>query len=139
MIKYNLITQNSSEEKIAGFDNLDIANLDKLINGTIDFIVCECLDKLDYLSRLKVISTIFKKLSFGGEVTFKFFNSYQLCKNIIKGDMTSKALSEIVGSVQSLFLESDMMDLINQMENVKIIKIYNNNNHIVMNIKKTNE
>lgn len=139
MIKYNLITQNSSQETISGFDNLDVTNLDKLINGTIDFIVCESLDSLDYISRLKVISTIFKKLSFGGEATFKFLNSYQLCKNIIKGDMTSKFLSEVVASVNSLFLESDMMDLINQMENVKIIKIYNNNNHIVMNIKKTNE
>lgn len=139
MIKYNLITQNSSQSAISGFDNLDVDNLDKLINGTIDFIVCESLDDLDYVSRLKIINTIFKKLSFGGEVTFKFLNSYQLCKNIIKGDMTSKSLSEVVASVNSLFLESDMMDIINQMESVKIIKIYNNNNHIVMNIKKTNE
>lgn len=139
MIKYNLVTTNNSQEKISGFDNLDISNLDKLINGTIDFIVCESLDSLDYASRLKVIATIFKKLSFGGEVTFKFFNSYQLCKNVIKGDMTSKSLSETIASAQSLFLESDMMDIINQMENAKIIKIYNNNNHIVMNIKKTNE
>jgi hypothetical protein len=139
MIKYNLTLKNDSSETIAGFDNLNIENLDKLINGTIDFIVCEILDKLNYNDRLKTINTIFKKLSFGGEVTFKFMNAYQLCKNIVKGDMTSKSLSETIQDLNSLFLESDTIDIMNQMENVKIIKVYNNNNYIIMNIKKTNE
>jgi hypothetical protein len=139
MIKYNLTLKNDVSENISGFDNLDINNLDKLINGTIDFIVCEILDKLEYEDRLKTINTIFKKLSFGGEVTFKFMNAFQLCKNIVKGDMTSKSLSDTISNLKSLFLESDTIDIINQMENVKIIKIYNNNNYIIMNIKKTNE
>lgn len=138
MIKYNLTTADT-QEKISGFDNLDISNVDKLINGTIDFIVCEILDKLEYIDRLKTINTIFKKLSFGGEVTFKFFNAYQLCKSVIKGDMTSKSLSEIVNNLNSLFVESDMMDLVNQTDNIRIVKIYNNNNHIIINIKKTND
>lgn len=138
MIKYNLTTTDT-QEKISGFDNLDISNVDKLINGTIDFIVCEILDKLEYIDRLKTINTIFKKLSFGGEVTFKFFNAYQLCKSVIKGDMTSKSLSEIVNNLNSLFVESDMMDLVNQTDNIRIVKIYNNNNHIIINIKKTND
>ena len=138
MIKYNLTTADT-QEKISGFDNLDISNVDKLINGTIDFIFCEILDKLEYIDRLKTINTIFKKLSFGGEVTFKFFNAYQLCKSVIKGDMTSKSLSEIVNNLNSLFVESDMMDLVNQTDNIRIVKIYNNNNHIIINIKKTND
>ena len=138
MIKYNLITADT-QETISGFDNLNILNLDKLINGTIDFIVCETLDKLEYIERLKTINVIFKKLSFGGEVTFKFFNAYQLCKSVIKGDITSKSLSESINNLSSLFIESDMIDLVNQIDNIKIVKIYNNNNHIIINIKKTND
>lgn len=138
MIKYNLVLPNGLNS-VTGFENYNIADLDKLINGTVDFLVCEILDSLDYETRLKTIATIFKKLSFGGETTFKFLNAYQLSKNVIKGDITSKSLSETVDKIQSLFLESDMIDLINQMTSLKIVKLYNNNNHIIMNIKKTNE
>jgi len=138
MSKYNLVL-NKDTPPINNINNVTLTEFSNVVSGTAENILCEILDGLTYEERLKTIGLMIKKLSFGGEITVKFINAYKICKDLIKGDINSKSWSEIVENSKSMFVESDILEIISKTDKIKINKIYNSNNHIIAVLKKTNE
>lgn len=138
MSKYNLVL-NENTPSINNINNVTLTELSGVVSGTAENILCEVLDGLTYDERLKAIGLMIKKLSFGGEITIKFINTYKLCKDLIRGDINSKSWSEIVENSKSMVVESDILEIVSKTDQIKINKIYNSNNHIIVVLKKTNE
>ncbi|MFN9954677.1 MAG: hypothetical protein ACK55I_16395 [bacterium] len=134
MNKLNIINTNSG--KLEGYFNLTIDKLNDIINGTSEEIICEVLDTYSYKDRVDNILLMCKKLSNEGSLTLKFINATKLCKDVSKGNCGSQFLSNIVLNSQSLFLDSDIIELISQLQDIKIYKMYNDNLYLVVVLKK---
>lgn len=132
--KINLIIQDT--DKIDGYENIYINDFQQKTNGSVDEIICTILDKLEYSARLNLLGAIVKKLSFEGTCTIKILNAFSILKHSLEGKINSKSLSDIINNSKSLLFESDMMDLFNQIQYIDVIKVYNVDKYLVMNISK---
>lgn len=134
MSKINIV--NTESDILEGYSNLNIDEVKNITNGTCSEIVCTVLDKLDFNSRMEMINILCKKIANLSFITFKFFNATKLCKDLIKGNINSAFLSKIVAENESLFIESDMIEIITQISNIGIHKIYNDNQYTVIVLQK---
>ncbi|MEX0597211.1 MAG: hypothetical protein WD512_11985 [Candidatus Paceibacterota bacterium] len=134
MNKINVIITES--DNLEGCYNLKSDDLNKVINGTCPEIICGVLDSYSYKDRVSNIVSFSKKLSNSGFLTLKFINATKICKDVSRGNSSSQFLSTIVAQSQSLFLDSDMIELVSQMDGIKIHKIYNDNSHVIVVLQK---
>lgn len=139
MSKYNIVLDIDNAASINNITNITTSDLSNIVSGTATNILCEILDNLSYEDRLKTMALMIKKLSFNGELTIKFINSFKICKDLIRGNINSKSWSETIENCKSMFCESDILDIVSKTDNVRINKIYNSNNYIIAVLKKTNE
>ncbi len=134
MKKINIIQ--SDTDRIDSFLNLNIEELKGITNGTCDEIICTILDKLEYSDRIAIVHLISKKIANLGFITLKFLNATKLSKDVAKGNVNSQFMSKIILENKSLFIESDMIEILSQINNVSIHKSYNDNQYIVMVLQK---
>lgn len=134
MTKINIVA--TKDDTLEGYLNLSLDEFKQVTNGTCSEIVCTILDRLDFTTRLETISIATKKAENLGFITFKFFNATKLCKDLIKGNINSGFLSKIVSENESLFIESDMIEVITQINNIAIHKMYNDNQYTVIVLQK---
>jgi hypothetical protein len=131
----NLIIDDT--ESVAGYQNIKIQEINNIVNGYINNIVCGCLDKIDFQQRLDVFRAIANKLAFDGTATFKFVNATMLAGRIIKNELDSQKLSDIIKGVQSVWTESLITEAFSTLPNIKIQKNYIEHIYTVITIIKT--
>lgn len=136
MKKINIIDNDNSKDEIEGYNNLPVEQIGSLSNGTCSEIICTILDKSKYDNRINTIINLYKKLSNLGFLTLKFINGTKLCKDVMKGNSNSRFISSIVSQSESIFLESDIIEIISQIEGAKIHKTYNDNYYSIVVIQK---
>lgn len=134
MKKINVIFDDS--DKIEGYSNISAEQVSSLTNGTCEEIFCLTLDKYNYDARLNLIVVLCKKLSNLGLLTLKFINGTKICRDAFKGNATSRSLSSIVNQSKSIFFESDIHEIVAQIDNMIIFKTFNNNTEITTVLQK---
>lgn len=117
----------AGNETLDGYYNMELDQVPKITNGTCDEIICSVLDKLSYSDRVEAIVLLCRKLSDKGFLTLKFINGSKICKDCSKGNMNSEFLSNLIKNANSLFLESDIVELISQIEAISLHKTFNDN------------
>lgn len=135
MNKINLIF-NDIDSKIEGYNNLSVEQAENLTNGTCEEIICTILDKYTYDIRINLIATLCKKLSNLGFLTLKFINGTKICKDVAHGNSNSRFLSSIINESHSIFLESDMMEIISQTSGIVLHKTFNDNLYLTIVLQK---
>jgi hypothetical protein len=131
----NFILDETNE--IKGYDNVQIADIHTIINGYVDDIMCECLDKLDPDVRMNVLREIVNKLAFEGKAVFRFVNATLLADRIIKNELDTKKLSGIIKDIKSLWSEYVIIDAFNSLPSIKIDNYYNEGVSTVITLLKT--
>jgi len=134
-IKINIMYDQYGEE-IDGFTNISHDQITNVINGTINEIICSVLDYCEYQERINLIITLCKKIANNGTITFKFINGTKLFKDAIKGNSNSQYLSKIIKDSKSLFLESDVLEVVSQINAVQIFKQFNSNEYSILVLQK---
>lgn len=134
MNKINIITDET--ENLEGYHNIDLKTLSQITNGTCDEIICTILDKLNYTDRINTVALLCRKIVDGGSLTLKFINGSKICKDCAKGNMSTQSLSNIIDKSKSMFLESDIIELVSQTEGININKIFNDNISLMVVLQK---
>lgn len=130
----NIVLEDS--KKIEGYENINIQDINNVINGYVNNIICECLDNIDFLQRLDVVKAIIGKLAFGGMATFKFVNATMFANRIIKNEIDVKKISDTIAEIRSLWTESMILEIFSSLPNLKIDKNYIENVHTVITVTK---
>lgn len=130
----NLIIDDT--DSIEGYQNIKIQELNNLVNGFINNVICECLDKIDFQQRIDVFRAIVGKLAFEGHATFKFINATILASRILKNDIDSKKISDILKDARSVWTESIIMEIFSSLPNIVIEKSYIEHINTVITITK---
>ena len=94
------------------------------------------LDQLNASSRIELINILTKKVENLGFITLKFINTTKICKDLIKGNSNSQYLSNIVENSKSLFVDSDMIDILSKIDNISIQKTYYDNIYSIIVLQK---
>lgn len=131
----NFVLNNTAN--IKGYDNVLINNIHTIINGYVDDILCICLDELDWDIRKNVLDEIINKLAFEGKAVFKFVNATLLADRIIKNELDTKKLSDIIKNTKSLWSEYVILDIFNSLSSIKVDNYYNEGVNTVITILKT--
>lgn len=134
MNKLNIV--NSENDHINGYENIKIENINSVINGTCENIICSVLDSFSYKDRLSSIVTMCKKLSNMGSLTLRFIDGTRLCKDAYKGNVNSSFISGVLEQTKSIFLDSDITELVSQMQDINIAKAYNDNLYCIVILQK---
>lgn len=130
----NLIIDDS--ESIEGYQNIKIQELNNVINGFVNNIICECLDKIEFMQRLDVFKAILSKLAFDGVATFKFINATMLAGRILKNETDAKKISDIIKTTNSLWTESLIVEAFSSFPNIVIQKNYIEHIYTVITVTK---
>lgn len=131
----NLIIDDS--ESVDGYQNIKIQDLNNVINGFVNNIICECLDKIEFQQRLEVFKGILSKLAFDGIATFKFINGTMLASRIIKNEIDAKKISDIIKNINSLWTESLVLEAFSSFPNIRVEKNYIEHIYTVITVTKT--
>ena len=130
----NLIIDDSGS--IEGYQNIKIQELNNVVNGFINSVVCECLDKIDFQQRSDVFRAIIGKLAFEGHATFKFINATILASRILKNDIDAKKISDFLKDAKSVWTESVITEIFSSLPNIQIEKHYIEHIYTVITITK---
>lgn len=130
----NFITNNTKE--INGYNNINVNDLPNIINGSINNIVCECLDDTIFDTRSKIIVEIINKLAFEGKATFLMINGTVLANRILKNEIDSNKLSSVLSEVKSIWTDYYITEIFNNMAHIAIEKYYIENIYTVIGITK---
>jgi hypothetical protein len=130
----NFITNNTKE--IHGYNNININDLPNIINGSINNIVCECLDDTPFENRGKIVTDIINKLAFEGKATFLMINGTVLANRILKNEIDSSKLSSVVSEVRSIWTDYYITEIFNNIAHITIEKYYIENIYTVISISK---
>jgi hypothetical protein len=117
--------------------NVNMDSLDKISNGSIDSIMCLVLDSFEYDDRKNKLISILKKIKNGGELTIRFADTKKIMIDFVNNKLSSEQLSKIISQTNSLNTESDILELLSINNQFSIMKMYNDNNYLIMVIKKT--
>jgi hypothetical protein len=120
--KVNFITNNTKE--IDGYNNINIVDLPNIINGSINNILCECLDDIPFETRGKTILDIVNKLAFEGKATFLMINGTVLANRILKNEIDSSKLSSTLSAIKSIWTDYYITEVFNNMTHIEIEKYY---------------
>lgn len=131
----NLIIDDSGS--IEGYQNIKIQDLNNVINGFVNNIICECLDKIEFSQRLDVFRGILSKLAFDGNATFKFINATMLASRILKNEIDAKKMSDIIKDTNSLWTESVIIEAFSSFPNIIVQKNYIEHIYTVITVTKT--
>jgi|688.fasta_scaffold101704_3 hypothetical protein len=131
----NLIIDDSGS--IEGYQNIKIQDLNNVINGFVNNIICECLDKIEFAQRLDVFKAILSKLAFDGTATFKCINATMLSSRILKNEIDAKKISDIIKDINSLWTESLIVEAFSSFPNIVVQKNYIEHIYTVITVTKT--
>lgn len=130
----NFITNNTKE--INGYNNINVNDLPNIINGSINNIVCECLDDIPFETRGKIVVDIINKLAFEGKATFLMINGTVLANRVLKNEIDSNKLSSVVSEVKSIWTDYYITEVFNNMAHITIEKYYIENIYTAISITK---
>lgn len=134
MKKVNLcITENDS---IDGFNNISVAQLDAIPNGSIDNIMINVLNNIEYEQSKSVIVSVLRKLKHKGQATIRILDLLSVSKDIFYGVATSKSVSGILGQKSSFLYEEDILDVVNNFPQFQIKNKHKDQNTLVFVIYK---
>lgn len=134
MKKVNLcITENDS---IDGFNNISVAQLDAIPNGSIDNIMINVLNNIEYEQSKSVIVSVLKKLKHKGQATIRILDLLSVSKDIFYGVATSKSVSGILGQKSSFLYEEDILDVVDNFPQFQIKNKHKDQNTLVFVIYK---
>jgi hypothetical protein len=127
-----------SNQKIEGYLNIDMSaqEAQSITNGSVENMLCECLDYLAFDIRHKVLKDIISKLAFDGIATFKFVNATLLANKTFKNEIDSNKLSQLIANIKSLWTEYYILELFNSMPNIEIEKYYLDYVYTIITLKK---
>jgi len=130
----NLVIDDSAPS--VGGVNVKIENLDQISNGSIDSITCLILDSFSYDDRRSKLVNILKKIKNGGDLTIRFVDTKKIMIDFVNNKSSSEQLSKIISELKSLNTESDILELLATNNQFSVMKIYNDNNYLIVVIKK---
>lgn len=119
-----------------GYHNVKIQDINNVVNGFVDNVICNCLDLLDFNQRESVLQAIVSKLAFEGTATFRFINATMLAGRIIKNELNSSKVSAVIGDAKSLWTDSTILETVSALPNIQIQKNYIENIYTVISVKK---
>jgi hypothetical protein len=130
----NLVIDDSAPS--VGGVNVKIENLDQISNGSIDSITCLILDSFSYDDRRSKLVNILKKIKNGGDLTIRFVDTKKIMTDFVNNKSSSEQLSKIISELKSLNTESDILELLATNNQFSVMKMYNDNNYLIVVIKK---
>jgi len=130
----NLVIDDSAPS--VGGVNVKIENLDQISNGSIDSITCLILDSFSYDDRRSKLVNILKKIKNGGDLTIRFVDTKKIMMDFVNNKSSSEQLSKIISELKSLNTESDILELLATNNQFSVMKMYNDNNYLIVVIKK---
>jgi hypothetical protein len=130
----NLVIDDSAPS--VGGVNVKIENLDQISNGSIDSITCLILDSFSYDDRRSKLVNILKKIKNGGDLTIRFVDTKKIMIDFVNNKSSSEQLSKIISELKSLNTESDILELLATNNQFSVMKMYNDNNYLIVVIKK---
>lgn len=136
MRKINVVISNDPSTDMDSFENISVDMVKKVTNGTCSEIICSILDKISLSERVELVNILSKKIENLGFLTLRFINATKICKDIIKGNSNSQHLSTIVENSKSLFMDSDMLDMLLKIDNISIHKMYYENIYTIIVLQK---
>lgn len=111
MKKVNLCI--TEKDAIDGFNNISIAQLDAIPNGSIDNIMINVLNNIEYEQSKSVIVSVLKKLKHKGQATIRILDLLSISKDIFYGTATSKSVSGVLAQKSSFLYEEDILSVVN--------------------------
>lgn len=131
----NLVLNNNSPV-LEGYANIPISDLDTVVNGYINNVVCEYLDHLPHIQRIPILGSIISKIAFEGSATFKMINATVLSQKILRNEINSEQLSNIISSIQSMWTESIIDSVFNNIQHITIQNHYIDNIYSIISVSK---
>lgn len=130
------IVIDESEDSVEGYHNISIDKLQSITNGYVESIVFTTIDKIDSGDRQKALVESLKKIMPGGQLTIRFLNLLSLASKLKASHIDGDKFSSIVKGLKSFWTESDFLGIISSVSDYKLIKIINEDLHLIAVIEK---
>lgn len=134
MKKVNLCI--TEKDAIDGFNNISIAQLDAIPNGSIDNIMINVLNNIEYEESKSIVVTVLKKLKHKGQATVRILDLLSVSKDIFYGTATSKSISGVLAQKASFLYEDDILSVVNNFPQFKVKNKHKDQNTLVFVIYK---
>lgn len=127
MIKKAYFIYGHNKPDTDNYEYYSISELDKIINGSADEIICDCIDAIPFYDRSKLISILISKVKLNSLVIIISNDIYILSKYIMNGLISIEEANRIIATSTSLVDDVTNEAIINNISNIKILDtLYDN-------------
>jgi predicted SAM-dependent methyltransferase len=116
------------QEKIQGFDNIEISDLPNIINHSIDNIYCGCLEYFDVDSAIQAAKEIGNKIRPSGLISLSFTNLKHISRQYFQNVLSDNDMLELIKDVRSILSVKQIEQIFEHNEAFQIVKIEHSSN-----------
>lgn len=132
------ITNQFFQESIPNTSQVDIANIDSLVNYSIDSIVCNVLEYIDDNKLQPFLISVIEKIRDNGKIVIKFVNFKKLfIEHINQQTGGAEIFSQLTNKKNILSLDK-IINLLN-INGLMVLKVDQDNNQFSILAQRTNQ
>lgn len=128
----NVCVNSQLFQNINGFDNIDIANIESLVNYSASAILVDNLNFLDSKNPNAVLGVLLQKMAVGSQMVLRFINPKLLAKKYVENSISDEDFLTYVSNIKYALtiehiyniLDSNFaIDKIDESEFINMVKI----------------
>lgn len=128
---------NGFQPSIKEIEQHNINNLSLLSNGSVDVIICDCLDSVVLSERIKHMGEIFSKLKVNGTAVFKTINLKIFAKHILADKVDTAQANTVFASIRSMVDDSTIDELLSHHPNIRMVESINDGVSKTLTLQRT--
>lgn len=113
-----------------------INNLAILSNGSVDVIICDCLDSLVVSDRLERLDEMMAKIKVDGKIVLKTINLKIFAKYILQDRLGIKEINDVLSSVKSMLDDSSTDEILERYPNIRMVESINDGLGKILTLKR---
>jgi len=113
-----------------------INNLAMLSNGSVDVIICDCLDSIVMSDRLERLNEMIAKIKVNGKIVLKTINLKIFAKYILQDKLSINDINDALASVKSMLDDSSMDEVLERYPNIRMVESINDGLGKILTLKR---
>lgn len=138
MIRKIHLIHHKQKERLTGFTEIPLTDIDSIVNYSVDMMYCSVLNKIEKSKISQYIDAICNKIRYGGQLVLTISDIKKLCSLYLSKSIDDNEFFESVADSHQLLTEADVINTMSA-KSFDLISVEKNKTNITLSFGRKNQ